>query len=59
MSSLLVVFVVTGLLRSKRPGIKTPKKDELIILGSSLGPKSQADLLEKKIIELKNVNGIE
>ena len=28
------------------PGIKTPKKDELIILGSSLGLKSQADLLE-------------
>ena len=27
--------------------IKTPKKDELIILGSPLGPKSQADLLKK------------
>ena len=39
-------------------GIKTPKKDELIILGSPLGPKSQADLLEKKINELENVNGI-
>ena len=37
------------------PGIKTPKKDELIILGSPLGPKSQADLLEKKIIELEKV----
>ena len=32
-------------------GIKTPKKDELIILGSPLGP-------EKKINELENVNGI-
>ena len=31
------------------PGIKTPKEDELIILGSPLGPKSQADLSEKKI----------
>ena len=40
------------------PGIKTPKKDELIILGSPLGPKSQADLLEKKIDELENVNEI-
>ena len=40
------------------PGIKTPKKDELIILGSPLGPKSQADLLEKKIIELEKVDGI-
>ena len=40
------------------PGIETPKKDELIILGSPLGPKSQADLLEKKINELENVNGI-
>ena len=38
--------------------IKTPKEDELIILGSSLGPKSQADLLEKKITELENVNRI-
>ena len=37
--------------------IKTPKKDELIILGSSLGPKSQAEILEKKIIDLK-INGI-
>ena len=40
------------------PGIKTPKKDELIILGSPLGPKLQADLLEKKINELENVDGI-
>ena len=40
------------------PGIKTPKKDELIILGSPLGPKSQADLLEKTINELEKVNGI-
>ena len=39
------------------PGFKTPKEDELIILGSPLGPKSQADLLEKKINELENVNG--
>ena len=29
------------------PGSKQPKKDELFILGSPLGPKSQADLLEK------------
>ena len=34
------------------PVIKTPKKDELVILGSPLGPKSQADLSEKKINEL-------
>ena len=40
------------------PGIKTPKKDELIILGSPFGPKSQADLLEKKINELEKVKGI-
>ena len=40
------------------PGIKTPKKDELIILGSPLGPKSQADLLEMKINELEKINGI-
>ena len=40
------------------PGTKTPKKDELIILGSPLGPNSQADLLKKKINELENVNGI-
>ena len=40
------------------PGIKTPKKDELINLGSPLGPKSQADSLEKKINELEEVNGI-
>ena len=40
------------------PGIKTPKKVELIILGSPHGPKSQADLLEKKINELEKVNGI-
>ena len=40
------------------PGIKTPKKGEIIILGSQLGPKSQADLLEKKSIELEKGNGI-
>ena len=40
------------------PQIKTPKKDELIILGSPLGPKSQVDLLEKKINELEKVNRI-
>ena len=40
------------------PGIKTPKKDELIILRSPLGPKSQADFLEKKINELEKVNRI-
>ena len=40
------------------PGIKTPKKDEHIILGSPLGPKSLADLLEKKINELEKVHGI-
>ena len=40
------------------PGIITPKKDELIILGSSLSPKSQADLLEKKFKALETVNGI-
>ena len=35
------------------PGIKIPEKDEFIILCSPLGPKSQADLLEKKINELE------
>ena len=40
------------------PGIKTPKKDELIILGSPLGPKSKADLMEKNIKELNKGNGI-
>ena len=40
------------------PGIKTPKRDELIILGSPLGPKSQADLLEKKNNELEKGKGI-
>ena len=39
-------------------GIKTAKKNELIFLGSPLGSKSQADLLEKKINELEKVNGI-
>ena len=38
-------------------GIKTPNIDELIILGSPLGPKLQADFLEKKINELENING--
>ena len=36
-------------------GIKTPKKDELIFLGSSLGPKSQADLLEKESNDLEKL----
>ena len=40
------------------PSVKPPKKDEIIILGSSLGPKSQADLLGK-INELENVIGID
>ena len=44
--------------RSPGPNTKHKKKDELIILGSPLGPKSQADLLEKKIFELEKVNGI-
>ena len=35
------------------PGIKLRKKDEFIILGSPLGPKSQADLLEKKSMNWK------
>ena len=40
------------------PGIKPLKKDELIILGSPLGPKLQADFLEKKINELEINNEI-
>ena len=40
------------------PGIKTLKKDEHIILGSPLGPKSQADILEKKIKELEKGNRV-
>ena len=39
-------------------GITTPRKDEYIIIGSSLGPKSQTDLLEKKFIELEIFIGI-
>ena len=39
------------------PRDQNPKKDELIILGSPRGPKSEADLLEKKINELEKVNG--
>ena len=37
------------------PGIKTSMKKELIILGSPLGPKSQADLMENKNNELENL----
>ena len=40
------------------PGIKTPEKDELILLCSPHGPNSKADLLEKKLKELENVNGM-
>ena len=40
------------------PRIKTPKKDELIILGSTLSPKSQVDSLEIKTIELEKGCGI-
>ena len=32
------------------PGIKTPTKEELIILGSSLGPKSKVEVLEKRLL---------
>ena len=40
-------------------GIKTPKKDELILLGSPLKPsRSQADSLGKKTNELGKGNGI-
>ena len=35
------------------------EKDELIILDSPLGPKSHADLLEKKTNELEKVNRID
>ena len=38
------------------PVVKLRTKDALIILGSPLGPKSPANLLEKK--EQENVNGI-
>ena len=38
--------------------IKTPKKDQHIILGSLLGPIAQANLLGQKLNELENVNGI-
>ena len=40
------------------PGIETPKKDKLIILGSPLGPKSQADLLERKIMNWTKLKGL-
>ena len=45
-------FLVTSLKNDDRPF------SNLVILGSPLGPKSQADLSEKKIIELEIVNGI-
>ena len=38
------------------PGIKTPKKDELIILGSPLGLNSQADILERKSTNWKKLD---
>ena len=40
------------------PRDQTPKKDEFFILGSPLGPKTQADLLEIKMIELEKGKGI-
>ena len=40
------------------PGIITPKKDEFFILGSLLGPESQADSLEKKLLNWKKINGV-
>ena len=40
------------------PGINTPKKDKLIILGSPLGSKAQVELLEKKIEDMKKVNQV-
>ena len=49
---------ILAFLQKLCPGIKTPKYDELIILGSPLGPKSQANFLEKKINELEKVNGL-
>ena len=49
---------ILAFFRKLCPGIRTPKKDKLKILGSLLGPKSQADLLEKKINELENDNEI-
>ena len=62
----LSFFSITKKRRSTRlasfqklcPGMKTTKNDELIILGSPLGPKSRANLLEKKIDELERGNGI-
>ena len=38
--------------------IETPKEDGLVILDSPLGPKSRADVLETKIVELEKFNGI-
>ena len=49
---------ILAFFRKLCPGFKTPNQDELTILGSLLGPKSQADLLEKKSNELEKVNGI-
>ena len=40
------------------PGIKTPTKEVLIILRSSIGPKMQADLFEKKNCELGKLIGL-
>ena len=52
-------WTILASFRKLCPGIKTlPKKDDRIILGSPLDPKSQADLLEKKFYVMEKVNGI-
>ena len=38
--------------------MKSPKKDALIIPGSTLGPKLQANLLEKTLLNSKKLGGI-
>ena len=49
---------ILALFQKLSSGIKTPKKDEPIVPGSPLGPKPQADLLEKKTNLLEKVIGI-
>ena len=51
-------LTILGTFQKRCPGIKSPEKDELIILcgtKSPLGPKSQADILEKKLMNRKKI----
>ena len=47
-----------SIFRKSLPGIITPTKDELIILGAPLGLKSQAENLDREIIEQQKCDRI-